>query len=108
MSFAVIHDLAVSWERYRRAAAAVAPGHTAGLLVYAAGPTEEGVRILALWQDEAAWRRFEAGRLAQSLDALDGPPVAPAVQRAWHAKHLVVSPAAALSAAASYTTKEKA
>ena len=44
-------------------AAALAGPVPEGLILHAAGPTDEGFRIIALWECEEAWQRFVADRL---------------------------------------------
>ena len=61
MSYVVVEDVAASWERYRRVADALAGPPPSGLIVHAAGPTDEGFRIVGVWESEQAWRRFTEG-----------------------------------------------
>ena len=58
MSYVVVEDVAASWEQYRPFADALAGPAPAGLIVHAAGPTDEGFRIVGVWESEDAWRRF--------------------------------------------------
>ena len=58
MPYALVEDVAASWESYERFAAGLV-GHTPdGLILHAAGRTDEGFRIIEVWKSEAAWRRF--------------------------------------------------
>lgn len=68
MSYALVEDVAASWERY--AGIASGPDDTLpdGLILHAAGRTDEGFRIIEVWESEEAWRRFAA-----LTDQLDGP-----------------------------------
>ena len=61
MSYVVVEDVAASWEQYERFAAALAGPAPAGLIVHAAGPTEEGFRMVGIWESEDAWLRFADG-----------------------------------------------
>src|SRR5687767_181141 len=81
MSFAVVFDVAASWERYGPVAASISDPAPAGLLLFAAGPTDEVVRLLAVWEDEEAWHRFQIKRLAPAMAAMEGPPPPPALER---------------------------
>lgn len=84
MSYVVVEDVAASWEQYRRFADALAGPAPAGLVLHAAGPTDEGFRIVAVWESEEAWRRF-AERVSSS-----SVPAAPLrVFRALHPAHVV-------------------
>ena len=62
MSYAVVQDVPASWEHYASYAAAL-DGEPAGLVVHAAGPTDEGFRMIDVWESRAAWHRFRTERL---------------------------------------------
>ena len=87
MSFAFVQDVPASWHRYERYAAAIA-GRPPGLILHVAGPTDEGFRIIDIWESEASWQRFRTERL---LDAapLDDPLVFPELFRALRPVHVV-------------------
>lgn len=87
MVFAVVQDVPATWERYRRYAEAV-ERPPAGLIVHAAGPTDEGYRIIELWETEDAWRRFAATVLAHAADG-DEPLAARPVLRTFTTAHVV-------------------
>jgi hypothetical protein len=61
--YAFVEDIAASWEQYDRFAAAFDGPLPEGLLLHAAGPTDEGFRIIGVWESEAAWDRFRLERL---------------------------------------------
>jgi len=79
MSYVLVEDVAASWERYERFAAPLRRGTPEGLILHAAGRTDEGFRIIEVWESEAAWRRF--------ADLLDAD--APHAVRHLHAEHVV-------------------
>ena len=87
MTYAFVEDFAASWERYARFAAALAGSAPEGLIVHAAGPTDEGFRIIAVWESEEAWQRFLVDRLGQ-----DAQPDAelPPVFRPLRPAHVVI------------------
>ena len=58
MSYVLVEDVAASWERYEQLAAPLRAATPAGLILHAAGRTDEGFRIVEVWESEAAWRRF--------------------------------------------------
>lgn len=60
MSYAFVEDIAASWEQYERFAAALEGPMPVGLLLHAAGPTDEGFRIIGIWESEEAWQRFRS------------------------------------------------
>jgi len=76
MTYAFVEDVAASWEHYGRFAQAFEGPPPEGLVLHAAGPTDEGFRIIAVWETEAAWNRFRADRLGDDAEAVAHvPPV---------------------------------
>lgn len=73
MQYAFVQDVASSWEQYEHFAAALVEPAPPGLVLHVAGPTDEGVRIIAIWESEAAWSDFRRQRLAPAIAALGGP-----------------------------------
>jgi hypothetical protein len=83
--YAFVNDIAASWEHYQRFADSLENPVPEGLVLHVAGPTDEGFRIIAVWESEAAWERFctrtvDPGSVAQ----------APPVFRALRPVHLVM------------------
>jgi hypothetical protein len=72
VAYAVVRDVAASWEQYQRVAAAMGEPAPAGLILHVAGPTEEGFRTIDLWESEQAWETFRSSRLEQAITALLG------------------------------------
>lgn len=60
MSYVVVEDVAASWEQYAHIADALSGSAPHGLILHAAGPTDEGFRIVGVWESEEAWRTFAA------------------------------------------------
>jgi hypothetical protein len=81
VTYAFVEDIAASWERYERFAAAFEGPLPDGLLLHAAGPTDEGFRIIGIWESEDAWLRF-----ASRLVGDDAPP---SVVRTLRPAHVV-------------------
>ena len=69
MSYVIVEDVAASWEHYRPFAEALEGPAPEGLLLHAAGPTDEGFRIVGVWESEEAWTRFRADRLPPDAEA---------------------------------------
>ena len=90
MSYAVVQDIAASWHYYEQVAAALVETAPAGLILHAAGPTDEGVRVIAIWETETAWQRFCTERLAPAIAALGGPARPQPTVRELHPAHLVL------------------
>lgn len=91
MSYALVEDVPASWEQYGAFARTVGQA-PAGLLLHVAGPTDEGFRIIEVWQSEADWLRFSADREA-ALRSVDPAAGARTVVRVLRAVHLVVGDA---------------
>jgi hypothetical protein len=59
MTYAFMQDIAASWQDYDRIMATTFDPIPLGLIVHLAGPTDEGIRIINLWESEHAWQAFE-------------------------------------------------
>jgi hypothetical protein len=70
VAYAVVRDVAASWEQYQRVAAAMSEPAPAGLILHIAGPTDEGFRTIDLWESEHAWQTFRSSRLHEGTLAL--------------------------------------
>ena len=70
MAYAVVRDVAASWERYEWLAAAISEPAPAGLILHVAGPTDEGFRTIELWKSEQAWETFRRSKLQRVAAAL--------------------------------------
>jgi hypothetical protein len=75
MSYAVVQDVPASWELYAGYAAALENEAPAGLIVHAAGPTDEGFRTIDVWESRVAWRTFHDARLEAVTRGLPRPLV---------------------------------
>lgn len=67
MPYVLVEDVAASWESYERFASGLVAKTPEGLILHAAGRTDEGFRIIEVWESEDAWRRF-ADRVERSVD----------------------------------------
>jgi hypothetical protein len=90
MSYAFVQDVASSWEQYQHFAAALVEPAPTGLILHVAGPTDEGFRIIDIWESEQAWQDFRAQRLAPAIAALGGPARPEPTFRDLHPAHVVV------------------
>ena len=86
MSYAFVQDVAASWQQYERFSTAISL-RPEGLVFHVAGPTDEGFRIIGVWESESAWKRFEAEQLLDGASV--GPPTPPATFRALEPWHVV-------------------
>lgn len=89
MAYAYVHDVACSWDRYREAASGLVEPALPGLILHLAGPTDEGVRCIDVWDSEQVGTRFRADLLGPALAQL-GPAVCRHdVLRHLHPMHVV-------------------
>jgi hypothetical protein len=96
MSYALVQDVAASWHDYQRLHTAALEPVPPGLILHAAGPTDEGFRIIEIWQSQAAWESFHAERLRPAVAEL-ADPIRPRPRfRDLHAHHLVLGNANAV------------
>jgi hypothetical protein len=88
MSYALIEDVPASWEQYDHMARSVGQVPV-GLLLHVAGPTDEGFRIIEVWESEADWLRFSADH-DTALGSVDPVVTARTVFRDLRAMHVVI------------------
>jgi hypothetical protein len=91
MSYALVQDVPASWEQYHGIARSL-ERLPPGLLLHVAGPTDEGFRIIEVWESELAWRQF-APDLASALGSVDADVGPRTVVRDLRAAHLVIGEA---------------
>ena len=88
MPYAIVEDVAANWESYVRSAIDLEQRRSEGLILHAAGRTDEGVRIIEVWESAEAWQRFSgASRSSRSGRFAD----APRSLREFTAAHLVIA-----------------
>jgi hypothetical protein len=90
MAYALVQDIASSWEQYERVAAGLSEPPPPGLILHLAGPTDEGFRIIDIWENKQAWQAFRADRLQPAVAALGGPARPEPTFRELHAAHVVL------------------
>lgn len=91
MSYALVKDVFASWEHYRDIARSL-EALPQGLLLHVAGPTDEGIRIIEVWESEVACRQF-APDLGGALGSVDFDVGSRTVVRDLRAVHVVVGEA---------------
>jgi hypothetical protein len=106
VTYACVQDIASSWEQYERITAAIVEPAPSGLILHLAGPTDEGFRIIGVWDNEEAWQRFQAERLAPAIAALGGPARPAPRFRDLQPAHVVVGQTGAIDTGGS-TTRER-
>jgi hypothetical protein len=72
MSYALVQDIPASWDTYLGIADALGASAPEGLVIHAAGPTEEGFRMIGIWDNRESWDRFQTERLGAIFDGLGG------------------------------------
>jgi hypothetical protein len=70
MSYAFVQDTPASWETYLEIAAAGGEALPDGLLLHAAGRTDEGFRVISVWESRAGWECFRDDCLSGILEGL--------------------------------------
>ena len=90
MLHATVQDVAASWVEYERVAGAVVDARSAALILHVAGPTDEGVRTIDVWESEAAWQRFRAERLTPAIAVLGSALRLQPSLREFHPLQLVI------------------
>ena len=90
VSYAVVQDVPASWCDFERVSTAVVEPVPIGLILHVAGPTDEGIRVIEVWENERSWERFSAARLAPSLAALGDTTARQSRFRDLHAHQLVL------------------
>ena len=88
MSYAFVEDIAASWEDYDRFVTPLRGDQIPdGLVLHAAGPTDEGIRIVEVWESEQAWTAYLRTCGSRSDDTRPHPPT---VRRELRPRHIVV------------------
>jgi hypothetical protein len=90
MAYASIQDIAASWDHYQQFLAGLTEPAPAGLILYLAGPTDEGVRVIAVWDSEQASERFRQDRLVPAVAVISRPVPPVWTVRDLHLAHVVL------------------
>jgi hypothetical protein len=72
MSYAFVQDIPATWDTYLEIAEALGSTAPEGLVIHVAGPTEEGFRMIGIWDSRLAWDRFRDHRLRAMVEGLAG------------------------------------
>jgi hypothetical protein len=72
MAWGFISELSITVEDYDKLNAEIGDDPP-GLILHAASRTDGGVRIVDIWQSEAAYRRFEQEQLMPAMGRLGWP-----------------------------------
>ena len=89
MSYAFVHDVPATWETYRGIADTLSADCPEGLVLHAAGPTDEGFRMIGVWHSREACDRFRDDRLGAIFDALAGGSRIQPTYRELNVAHLL-------------------
>jgi hypothetical protein len=87
---AIVQDVAASWVEYERVAVRLLDPPPRGLIVHVAGPTDEGLRTIEVWESKEAWGRFRVERLAPAIAALSEASRRAPVVRELRAAQLMI------------------
>jgi hypothetical protein len=90
VAYAVVRDVAASWEDYDQVTAPSFRPWPTGLLFHVAGPTDEGYRMIDIWASETARDAFET-MLDPEGDAPSAQHRPPPTQRTLQAEVVLTS-----------------
>ena len=90
MAYAVVQDVASTWEQYEQVTASLVEPAPPGLILHVAGPTDEGFRIIDVLESDEAFQQFDKERLRPAIAALGGPSRPEPTFRGLHPAHVVI------------------
>jgi len=92
MGYAFVLDVPATWDTYLGIAEVLGAPAPEGLVIHVAGPTDEGFRMIGIWDSRETWDRFRDDRLGVILDNLaDGSRIRP-TYRELTIEHLLSGP----------------
>ncbi len=89
--YAVVQDVPASWGAYLEGCESIGDLVPEGLLVHVAGPTDEGFRVIDVWESQAAWERFRDDQLPGVLERLIPPQQSQTTFRDLIVRHLFLA-----------------
>jgi hypothetical protein len=91
MLYAFVQDVPATWDTYRGVAETLEAEPPEGLVIHVAGPTDEGFRMIGIWDSRDAWDLFREDRLRTILESLAGRSRIQPTYRELNVAHLVVN-----------------
>ena len=70
MTYAFTYEVPITTEIYARIKEDIGPERPAGLIAHLAYRTEQGLRYVEVWQNEADWKAFEHDRVHPAVHPL--------------------------------------
>ncbi len=67
MAYAYVHDVAATWTRYQEVTEGLVDPAPQGLIAHLAGPTDDGVRVIDVFETEYDGEHFRLLRLGPAL-----------------------------------------
>ena len=92
MSYAFVQDTPATWDTYLGIAEALGAAGPEGLVVHVAGPTDEGFRMIGIWDSREVWERFRDDRLRAIFEGLAGGSRTQPTYRDLNILHLLSGP----------------
>ena len=89
MSYAFVQDVPATWGTYREIAEILGEAAPEGLVLHVAGPTDEGFRIIGIWESREAWDSFRLERLHSIFEGLAAGSRMKLTVRELHVAHLL-------------------
>lgn len=92
MSYAFVQDIPATWDTYIGIAEVLGASAPEGLVIHVAGPTEEGFRMIGIWDSREAWHRFRDDCLDTILQDLGSESRLQPTCRELDIAHLLAGP----------------
>jgi hypothetical protein len=89
--YAFVQDIAASWHQYEQVAGQLIVTDALGLIVHVAGATDDGIRIVEIWESESTWARFRDETQAATIAQLTALSRVEPSLRAVHGTHVVLA-----------------
>ena len=93
MSYAYVQDVPAAWDTYLGMAAVLGGAAPEGLVLHVAGPTEEGFRMIGIWDSRETWNRFRDARLRPIFEGLAADSRIQPTYRELNIAHVISGPA---------------
>lgn len=89
MSYAFVQDVPASWDTYGGIVETLSANRPEGLVLHAAGPTDEGFRMIGIWESRVMCVQFRDERLDKILESLTCATRAHPTYRELQIEHLM-------------------
>ena len=94
MSYAFVQDVPATWDTYAQIVETLSASRPEGLVLHAAGPTDEGFRMIGIWDSREMCDRFRDEHLSKILASLTGGTRFQPTYRELKIAHLITTESA--------------